>query len=243
MGGEDVEFAPHLDYRHSASQVDSQTEGDGVLGHGFLAVVWRAVPVHRRACAASTGVRGGAALMPLAYPLRVPRQPLDCVTWLRGATGVACQGRPHFTCAREGGVAPLGPRIGPSGPACSSAGLNGALRRTVQGVVDRAVPLRRTAATRAGRSGPLVHGWADQRWPLARIRTLIGRLFHVSCTVEDTWRLLKRHGWSWQQPTRRAIEPDDDAVEVWKKKAWPRTRAPRRSAAPGSSVRARPGSR
>ncbi|MFF8732661.1 helix-turn-helix domain-containing protein, partial [Streptomyces sp. NPDC015171] len=27
--------------------------------------------------------------------------------------------------------------------------------------------------------GPLVHGWADQRWTLARIRTLIGRLFHV----------------------------------------------------------------
>ncbi|MDQ0767130.1 transposase [Streptomyces canus] len=42
--------------------------------------------------------------------------------------------------------------------------------------------------------GPLVHGWADQRWTLARIKTLIGRLFHVSCTVEGTWRLLKRHG-------------------------------------------------
>ncbi|MGW3799777.1 winged helix-turn-helix domain-containing protein [Streptomyces clavifer] len=26
---------------------------------------------------------------------------------------------------------------------------------------------------------------------------LIGRLFHVSYTVEGTWRLLKRHGWSW----------------------------------------------
>ncbi|WP_436846685.1 IS630 family transposase [Streptomyces massasporeus] len=65
--------------------------------------------------------------------------------------------------------------------------------------------------------GPLAHGWADQRWTLARIKTLIGRFFHVSYTVEGTWRLLKRHGWSWQQPTRRAIERDDDAVEVWKK--------------------------
>ncbi|WP_435887738.1 IS630 family transposase, partial [Streptomyces niveus] len=51
--------------------------------------------------------------------------------------------------------------------------------------------------------GPLVHGWADQRWTLARIKTLIGRLFHVSYTVEGTWRMLKRHGWSWQQPARR----------------------------------------
>ena len=91
--------------------------------------------------------------------------------------------------------------------------------------------------------GPLVHGWADQRWTLARIKTLIGRLFHVSYTVEGTWRLLKRHGWSWQQPTRRAIERDDDAVEVWKKETWPRVRAPRRSAGPGSSSRTRPGSR
>ncbi|MEU7622560.1 winged helix-turn-helix domain-containing protein [Streptomyces hygroscopicus] len=85
--------------------------------------------------------------------------------------------------------------------------------------------------------GPLVHGWADQGWTLARIRTLIGRLFHVSCTVQGTWRLLKWHGWSWQQPARCAIERDEDAVEVWKKEIWPRVRAPRRSAAPGSSSR------
>nr|WP_107467609.1 winged helix-turn-helix domain-containing protein [Streptomyces sp. MA5143a] len=91
--------------------------------------------------------------------------------------------------------------------------------------------------------GPLAHGWADQRWTLARIKTLIGRIFHVSYTVEGTWRLLKRHGWSWQQPTRRAIERDDDAVEVWKKETWPRVRPPRRSATPGSSSRTRPGSR
>ncbi|KQW02686.1 winged helix-turn-helix domain-containing protein [Streptomyces sp. Root369] len=91
--------------------------------------------------------------------------------------------------------------------------------------------------------GPLVHGWADQRWTRARIKTLIGRLFHVSYTVEGTWRLLKRHGWSWQQPTRRAIERDDEAVEVWKKETWPRVRASRRSAGPGSSSRTRPGSR
>ncbi|WP_457756420.1 IS630 family transposase [Streptomyces mirabilis] len=65
--------------------------------------------------------------------------------------------------------------------------------------------------------GPLAHGWADQRWTLARVKKLIRRLFRISYTVEGTWRLLKRHGWSWQQPTRRAIERDDDAVELWKK--------------------------
>ncbi|MER7682158.1 helix-turn-helix domain-containing protein [Streptomyces sp. NPDC096934] len=46
--------------------------------------------------------------------------------------------------------------------------------------------------------GPLAQGWAGQRWTLARIKTLIGRLFHVSYTVEGTWQLLKRHVRSWQ---------------------------------------------
>ncbi|MCC3774090.1 winged helix-turn-helix domain-containing protein [Streptomyces sp. UNOB3_S3] len=91
--------------------------------------------------------------------------------------------------------------------------------------------------------GPLAHGWADQRWTLARVKTLIGRLFHVSYTVEGTWRLLKRHGWSWQQPARRAIERDEEAVELWEKEVWPRVRAPRRRATAGSSSRTRPASR
>ncbi|MEV1041364.1 winged helix-turn-helix domain-containing protein [Streptomyces sp. NPDC050204] len=91
--------------------------------------------------------------------------------------------------------------------------------------------------------GPLAHGWADQRWTLARVKTLIGRLFHVGYTVEGTWRLLKRHGWSWQQPARRAIERDDEAVELWKKEVWPQVKVRRRPAGPGSSVRTRPASR
>ena len=47
--------------------------------------------------------------------------------------------------------------------------------------------------------GPLAHGFAgDQRWTLGRIKTLIGRLFHVGYTVEGTWKLMRRHGWSAQ---------------------------------------------
>ncbi|MFI9040556.1 winged helix-turn-helix domain-containing protein [Streptomyces sp. NPDC053726] len=32
--------------------------------------------------------------------------------------------------------------------------------------------------------------------------------------MEGTWRLLKRHTWSWQRPARRAIERDDEAIEA-----------------------------
>ncbi|MFJ4206065.1 winged helix-turn-helix domain-containing protein [Streptomyces sviceus] len=56
-----------------------------------------------------------------------------------------------------------------------------------------------------------------------------------------TWRLrlLHRHGWSRQRLARRAIERDDDTVEVRKKETWPRLRALRRSSAPGSARRCR----
>ncbi|WP_367139188.1 winged helix-turn-helix domain-containing protein [Streptomyces sp. STD57] len=91
--------------------------------------------------------------------------------------------------------------------------------------------------------GPLTHGWLDQRWTLARVKTLIGRLFHVSYTVEGTWRLLRRNGWSWQQSARRAIERDEEAVELWKNEIWPRVRAPRRRATAGSSSRTKLASR
>ncbi|MEE1737061.1 winged helix-turn-helix domain-containing protein [Streptomyces sp. BE147] len=43
---------------------------------------------------------------------------------------------------------------------------------------------------------PLARGWADQRWTLARVKILIGRLFHVGYTVEGTWVALKCHDWS-----------------------------------------------
>jgi transposase len=44
------------------------------------------------------------------------------------------------------------------------------------------------------RRGPLVHGFADdQRWTLGRIRTLIGRLFHVGYTVEGRDLIIVTH--------------------------------------------------
>jgi putative transposase len=52
--------------------------------------------------------------------------------------------------------------------------------------------------------GPLAHGFAgDQQWTLGRIKTLIGKLFHVGYTVEGTWKLMRRHGWSAQVRSAR----------------------------------------
>src|SRR3954447_18350676 len=52
--------------------------------------------------------------------------------------------------------------------------------------------------------GPAAHGWGDQRWTLARIATLIARLFHLRYTPRGTAYLLHRMGWSAQLPRHRA---------------------------------------
>ncbi|WP_432040936.1 IS630 family transposase [Streptomyces chartreusis] len=62
--------------------------------------------------------------------------------------------------------------------------------------------------------GPTAHGWPDQTWTLSRIKTLIGRRFHKSYTVQGVAALLKRHGWSCQVPARRAVERNETAVRV-----------------------------
>ena len=92
------------------------------------------------------------------------------------------------------------------------------------------------------RKGPLAHGFAnDQRWTLGRIKTLIGRLFRTGYTVEGTWKLLRRHGWSCQVPVRQAMERDEQAIAAWKAGVWPGIKAPRAVWAPSSASRTRPG--
>ncbi|MEU7688513.1 winged helix-turn-helix domain-containing protein [Streptomyces spectabilis] len=90
--------------------------------------------------------------------------------------------------------------------------------------------------------GPVAHGWPDQTWTLARIKTLIGRRFHKSFTLSAIARMLRRHGFSHQVPARRALERDEDKVTGWVKQTWPQAQAPRRRSGPGSASRTRPDS-
>ena len=84
------------------------------------------------------------------------------------------------------------------------------------------------------RKGPAVHGWdVDQRWTLARIVTVVWRLFRVSYTRAGMSVLLRRNGWTVQVPRRRAVERDDDAVVSWVKREWPRVKGSRRLSGPG----------
>lgn len=90
--------------------------------------------------------------------------------------------------------------------------------------------------------GPTAHGWEDQRWTLSRIKTVIGRRFHLTYTIQGVRKLLARNGWSCQVPARRALERDDEAVAGWVKEVWPCAEGSRRPVEPGWSSRTKPAS-
>ncbi|MCC5481094.1 winged helix-turn-helix domain-containing protein [Streptomyces sp. JA03] len=91
--------------------------------------------------------------------------------------------------------------------------------------------------------GPVAHGWPDQRWTLARVKTVIGRRFHKRYTLQGVRKLLIRHGFSCQVPARRAVERDEEAICGWVMETWPQGEALRRRSGHGSSSRTRPASR
>ena len=75
-------------------------------------------------------------------------------------------------------------------------------------------------------AGPAAWGWdEDQRWTLARVATLIGRLFHVRYTLRGTSYLLHRRlGYTPQVPIHRAAERDEQAIAAWKATTWVKLR-------------------
>lgn len=72
--------------------------------------------------------------------------------------------------------------------------------------------------------GPVVHGWDDARWTLARVAELIERRFAVTYTLRGVSYLLHRIGYSQQVPARRAIERDPAAIATWHRRRWPSVR-------------------
>jgi transposase len=75
--------------------------------------------------------------------------------------------------------------------------------------------------SRALDDGPGAHGWADQRWTLARVAELIERLFAVEYTLRGVSYLLHRRGYRRQVPARRAVERDQAAITGWHRERWP----------------------
>jgi transposase len=90
--------------------------------------------------------------------------------------------------------------------------------------------------------GPLAQGYNTNVWTTARIAELIRREFGVSYHRDHIGRLMHSLNWSHQKPEKRAIERDEEAIERWKRKDWPRVKKTLHGWAPTSSSLTSPGS-
>jgi len=80
--------------------------------------------------------------------------------------------------------------------------------------------------------GPIAQGYRTNLWTTARIAEVIRREFGVQYHRDHVGRLMHRLQWSPQKPERRALERDEQAIEHWKQKDWPRIKKKPRGWAP-----------
>ena len=89
-------------------------------------------------------------------------------------------------------------------------------------------------------AGPVAWGWADQCWTLPRIAEVVHERFGVDYTLPGLDLLLHRLGWTVQVPARQAVERDEQQITAWREETWPQIKRPRRTWAPGWSLKTSP---
>jgi transposase len=82
--------------------------------------------------------------------------------------------------------------------------------------------------------GPQAHGYRTQLWTMARIAEVIRHEFGIKYHRDHVGRLMHSLDWSPQKPERRAAERNEEAIERWKRKDWPRIKKTPRGWAPTS---------
>jgi transposase len=93
-------------------------------------------------------------------------------------------------------------------------------------------------------AGPKAHGFGTDMWTLARISQVIEQVTGVRYSPSQTWLILRqRLGWTRQRPARRASERDQQAIEQWIKKDWPRIKRGPDEQGRGSASRTKADSR
>jgi transposase len=84
------------------------------------------------------------------------------------------------------------------------------------------------AVRQALRQGAQAHGFDPDHWTLERIATVIEQVTGVAYHPGQVWKLLRRRvGWRLQRPARRAIERNEQAIQRWVERDWPRIRQKR----------------
>ncbi|WKV75980.1 winged helix-turn-helix domain-containing protein [Streptomyces sp. PCS3-D2] len=71
--------------------------------------------------------------------------------------------------------------------------------------------------------GPAAHGWEDQRWTLARIKTVIGRRFHLTYTIQGVRKLSRRE---WVRSSSLTGRSWNRRTSAWSRNPTERTKQP-----------------
>jgi transposase len=70
--------------------------------------------------------------------------------------------------------------------------------------------------------GAEANGYPNDVWTLQRVAEVIERVTGVSYHPAHVWSILRHElRWSWQRPSRRANERNDEVIHQWVKKRWP----------------------
>lgn len=70
--------------------------------------------------------------------------------------------------------------------------------------------------------GPSKHGFPTELWTLQRVAVLVQRKFGVTYDQSGIWHVLRRLNWTQQKPERQARERDEEAIQAWRSREWPR---------------------
>jgi transposase len=65
-------------------------------------------------------------------------------------------------------------------------------------------------------------GYQGNLWTSQRVADIVWKVFGVKFHINYFPTILKQLGWSVQRPTRRATERDEEAIERWAKRDWPK---------------------
>lgn len=120
--------------------------------------------------------------------------------------------------------------------AVEKGGLDGLAAKPHPGKRPRLSAKQREKLIAILKRGPLAAGYETDLWTCPRVAELIRRHFGVTYHAAHVWKILHSLGWSAQKPQQRARERDEQAVERWRKRHWPRLKkVPRRRPSPGNS--------
>lgn len=96
--------------------------------------------------------------------------------------------------------------------------------KPASGRPPKLTPSQKKRLTKLLLKGAMASGYRTELWTTARIAEIISRNFGVTYHRDHVGRLLASLGFSYQKPEGRALERDDEAIEEWKRKEWPRVK-------------------